>query len=288
MIGDTYFTKFPVIPYANNSVRDISERVAILHGKVVSPDSYYPLQINPLDRSDVVADSLWNDAFKDWMLWLNNNMIDPYFDWVMNPREFEAYMLDKYGSLEFPEQKVEYYRTAWPVNDQERIPPAVYDNTIAKSWQKYFIPVYGGDGSIIYYNKARLDWRMSTNKLLQITLNTGTTFAEGNVVQFLSGPNVVGQGQVLDQEGSILTCQHIVGNNAGPLAIVDMFNTNVSDTFNTSQITQVLIPDSEFVFWEPLTTYDMEDEANTYRRFINVVDSAKSVEISARMTGLLK
>ena len=110
-MNDTYFTKFPIISYANTNVRNITERVKILHNKLINNDSFYPIQIGPDDRSDIVANGLYGDALRDWLLYLNNNIVDPYFGWYMNDDQFAAYIIDKYGSVTVAQQQV---HLLWP------------------------------------------------------------------------------------------------------------------------------------------------------------------------------
>ena len=253
----------------------------------------YPLQIGQQDRADIVANGLYGDAFRDWLLYLNNNVMDPYYDWYLDDDAFEVYLIDKYGSVPVAQQRVEYYRTQWPINNTQRVPPAIYQNNLPTGWQKYFQPVYNEDsGAILYYTLGYYDWRMSTNQLIQYNLSmTGNSapFAMGNSIEFTSGPNVVGQGQVLECNSSILVAQHVANNFIGtPLGVHDTFKKSITGTVTNAETLQTLIPLTESVFWEPVTSYVMEDEKRAYQRFINTISSTQAQQVSITIQGLLQ
>jgi hypothetical protein len=285
-----YFSKFPVISYANNLVRNISERVSILHTQLVDPNNYYPLEIKDATRADSLAQAIYQDPYMDWLLYINNNVLDPYYQWHLNVDEFTAYIQDKYGSLEFAQQQISYYRVAWPIDPTQTISVGAFNNTIPKLWQKYFQPVTDDYGNVINYVQAFLDWRVNTNQLLEwnITMSTpGTSFAVGNVVQIVVASNVVGQAQVVEANSTVIVAQHSSGNTNSPAGLQDMFNPGITATISNTNILSTNISPAESVFWEGLTMYDMEDEINTKRRFVSVIDPGIAMQVSSTITGLL-
>ena len=52
------------------------------------------------ERPDNVAFKLYNDSNLDWVVLLSNNIIDVYSEWPLSKENFEAYILEKYGSFE--------------------------------------------------------------------------------------------------------------------------------------------------------------------------------------------
>src|ERR1700691_1074499 len=100
---ETYFTKFGQIVYGGYTCVNITERTALIHNKIIDPDQYTPVTIDDKMRPDTLAYQAYNDAFMDWEIWLNNNVMDPYFDWHLNDEEFQWYIIDKYGDLVLPQ-----------------------------------------------------------------------------------------------------------------------------------------------------------------------------------------
>jgi hypothetical protein len=290
-MGDTYFSKFPIIAYANNQVRNISERVKILHNSLIDPNNYYPIELREDTRADVLAGELYQDPYLDWLFWVNNTTIDPYYHWHLSAPEFRSYIHDKYGSIEFAEQQIVYYRTAWPTDSSPQLSQATYDNVIPKTWQKYFQAIYNeSSGAFMFYQQAFADRRMNTNQLLQWQISmtsANTVFAVANVVQVTSAGNVIGQAQVVEANSTVVIAQHTSGNTSTPNGLQDMFNTTITATASNTIILSQNISLAEAVFWEPLTAYDMEDEFNARRRFISVIDQSLALQLTATIATLL-
>src|ERR1039458_2179807 len=97
MTGETFFSKFPIITYANNQMRDISRRVVLGNNIRQNPLSFYPYDIAMEQRSDVVAYNYYGDSDVDWLIYLTNGIIDPYMGWYLNDDEFNDFIIQKYG-----------------------------------------------------------------------------------------------------------------------------------------------------------------------------------------------
>lgn len=91
----SYFTNFPKISYGNNIVRNILLSVTITTDNV---KSISPLTLNEGERSDIVADLLYDRPSFDWLLWMTNDIIDPYYDWYLTSDQLENYVNEKYSN----------------------------------------------------------------------------------------------------------------------------------------------------------------------------------------------
>jgi hypothetical protein len=102
-----YFKPFPTIKYRipkntkSISVTDITRRFAltsfISNAKVIFDQ--YVLQEG--DRPDTVAYQYYSDQTLDWLVLLTNEIHDPYFQWPRTYEQFNSYIKQKYGSLEY-------------------------------------------------------------------------------------------------------------------------------------------------------------------------------------------
>ena len=52
------------------------------------------------DRPDNVADKFYEDSDLDWVVLLSNNIINVQSEWPMPQRDFDRYVLEKYGTYE--------------------------------------------------------------------------------------------------------------------------------------------------------------------------------------------
>ena len=60
-------------------------------------------------RPDVLAHQYYGDTIYTWTIYLVNNIIDPYWEWPLSYKDFKAYMIDKYGSIEIAQSQIHHY-----------------------------------------------------------------------------------------------------------------------------------------------------------------------------------
>ena len=63
------------------------------------------------ERPDNVADKLYNDSTLDWIILLSNNIINIQTEWPLATYNFDAIMLEKYGSYETLYSGIHHYET---------------------------------------------------------------------------------------------------------------------------------------------------------------------------------
>lgn len=125
-----YFRPFPKIEYdikknklpllltnvtARYKIRDVlKNKVAI----------YYDYIVKDSDRPDLIAYKYYDDETLDWLIYLVNDIIDPYYDWPLQQDAFEKYMKTLYGSTSVARATVFEYRKI--LNEQS----VLFDGTI--------------------------------------------------------------------------------------------------------------------------------------------------------------
>ena len=111
-----YFRPFPKINYdvkKNNSpllLTDITKRYKIRDILQQKAAIYYNYTVRDGDRPDLIAFKYYGDETLDWLIFLCNNMMDPYYDWPLDYRKFTAYMKSLYGSVDVAKSTVFEYR----------------------------------------------------------------------------------------------------------------------------------------------------------------------------------
>ena len=121
-----YFTNFTRVEYnppvprstgSGNAMRskeeliatDISKRLLI---KQLTGDPtliYYEYEVRDGERPDIIAEKLYGDSRVDWVILMYNQIVDPYFQWVLSIRDFESYLRQKYGSISVAQATVNRY-----------------------------------------------------------------------------------------------------------------------------------------------------------------------------------
>lgn len=70
---------------------------------------YYEYDIQDRDRPDIMAEKYYGNSQLDWLFFVTNNIIDPYFQWPLNYKQFEDYIRQKYGSTSVAQGTTHHY-----------------------------------------------------------------------------------------------------------------------------------------------------------------------------------
>ena len=109
-MSEKYFAKFPLISYNGTPVVNITERAVVRDNPSKNAYIYYPFDLQNDERPDQLADQYLNDEYMDWIIYLTNGILDPYYDWYMSDYEFAAFIKGKYGSLQAAQTKIKCWR----------------------------------------------------------------------------------------------------------------------------------------------------------------------------------
>lgn len=91
------FNYFPKIKYNNMTTINLLSKVALIREYNRTYEKFYTYVVRDGERPDIIAYREYNDSSLDWIIYLVNEMIDPYSDWVMDYPDFIIYLEDKYG-----------------------------------------------------------------------------------------------------------------------------------------------------------------------------------------------
>lgn len=116
MAGE-YFDKLPEVSYNNVLVKDISRRVAFLKKSLENPYVFLPYTIEEGDRAEDIAYHYYGDPNYAWLVYMANDIIDPYNEWPMDEETFNQYIIDKYAEKS---GKTGYDVIAWAQDDTKR------------------------------------------------------------------------------------------------------------------------------------------------------------------------
>ncbi len=289
--SNRYFDKFPTITYGNTSVVDITERVALLKSVSSNPYVYYPYDISESERPDQFSNRYYGDSFKSWILYLTNDMIDPYFDWYMSDEDFSQFIINKYGDYYTPQQKIKQWQNNWAgannisLSEYDALPP-----TLLRYWEAQ----YDAYGNPVSYSRVQQDWTMNTNQIVAYTMSSNAIpYSSDEICSIVFDPvnNVVGNGQVLYTSNNVLYLQHVTGqfNN---VVIANTSYVYGTESFANVKLTSVNvvtvnIPLSEQAYWEPVSYFDYEAAQNAFNKTIRILDSDYSKAMVDNLKNIL-
>lgn len=113
-----YFENFPTVEYEGQTVTDITRRNSFTKVVSTNPLLYLPYTVEEGERPEDIAQFYYGSTDYTWLVYLSNNIIDPYHEWPKSQAEFNDYIIAKYKeqSGEIGEDIVDWIRD--PDNDE--------------------------------------------------------------------------------------------------------------------------------------------------------------------------
>lgn len=105
-----FFEQFPLIKYGDKLTRNIITKVVIDDLVEDGVTTFLPYTIQEGDRPWTIAHDYYDDASRVWLVYMSNNIIDPYYEWYLNAYELEEYMKKEYGSLAAAQANIVKYK----------------------------------------------------------------------------------------------------------------------------------------------------------------------------------
>jgi len=91
------FNYFPKIKYNNMTTINLLSKVSLIREYNKTYEKFYTYVVRDGERPDIIAYREYSDSSLDWVIYLVNEMIDPYSSWVMDYPNFITYLEEKYG-----------------------------------------------------------------------------------------------------------------------------------------------------------------------------------------------
>lgn len=285
-----FFDKFPLIRYTADkgllneydTVRNVLFRVGIIKEVMeTNINAYYYYTIRDSDRPETLAEGIYGDPQAHWIILYANNIYDPYYDWPMDERTFEKYIIKKYGSLAWAKTNYHHYEkvitrenpfaqtvttTRFEVNDKVLTDGII---TIINAEIDY------GVGEIVYIGDS----------------NSSNTFS-GQVVAWSNG-----NGQIIlaNTTGKALQTQFLIGTSSAangtvlkvdlPTTPMDAYNT-LTDTTNFSTYTVAGRTVFETISRDKVSYFDYESQLNEDKRLIKIIQPQYYQQIINELTNI--
>ena len=288
---ERYFEKFPIINYANSQVVDITRRAVLLNRVSKNPYVYYPYELVDEERADQFSSRYYEDPYQSWILYLSNNISDPYYEWYLTESQLYDFCEKKYGSYFLAQQKTKFYRNNW--DGSSNIDVSAY-NALTVGMKKYWEPVYGSSDAIIAYKRSENNWSLNTNKIASYTVSN-TSFVKDEICNIVFNNNYSGTGQVEAVSANTVFLKHLSGTFLSNSTVtitgssyIKGNESNVNTAFTVTTSIANNIPAEEEIYWSPVTYFDYEKEKNEFNKTIRVLEKNYSSIISDNLKQILK
>lgn len=266
-----YFDRFPVVDYNGNIAKNILARVDFTDQ--TKKDIYSTFQFTleeGFERPDLLSYNYYGSSQYDWMIYLINNVVDPYYDYYKSTEDFKSFIDRKYGSAANARTIIKFYRNNWHT-DERVITVAQYEALPATetiNLRKYWKPKLTNIGAVIGYERVREDWIVSTNKIVSLSLtDSPTDFSVGDKVT-QSSTGAYATVEFVDTDNNTLTVKHVNG----------AFVANTSEGITEVTLLRQNISDDEASYWYAVNAYEDEVETNELKRNVYVLKSSYLAE----------
>lgn len=92
-----FFKEFPIIKYQGKKAVDILTAILPRYSPIKDTTLYFYYDLQDGERPEDVSYQFYKTTEHHWILILLNNVIDPFYDWLLSQYDLEKYMRDKYG-----------------------------------------------------------------------------------------------------------------------------------------------------------------------------------------------
>lgn len=266
-----YFDRFPVVDYDGKIVKNILARVDFTEQSKKEIYSNFQFTLEEgFERPDLLSYNYYGSSQFDWMIYLTNNIVDPYYDYYKSTEDFKKYIDNKYGSTANARVIIKFYRNGWHT-DERLITVAQFEALQADetlNLRKYWKPKLTNIGAILGYERIKEDWVVSTNKIVLLSLAVSPSlFVIGDRVSQTS-TGAYATVDFIDIENKTLTVKHVSGT----------FVANTAEGISAVKLLKQNISDAEASYWYAVNAYEEEQEVNEMKKNVTLLKSSYLAE----------
>lgn len=265
-----YFDRFPLVEYNGVLAKNLLVKVDFTDQTKKDIYSNFNYTLSNVNRPDLLSSVNYGSSYYDWLIYLANDIIDPYHDYYKSDEDFNSFIIGKYGSISNSKEIILHYRNNW-APDESIIQPSVY-NSLHFNIQKYYKPQINSSNQVTGYVRKKEDWIKSTNKVIELTLEEDTS--SFNINDKYS--TISGSGRILNINDNLITLHHIEGSFS--------LDSNITKINNIVTI----ISDEEAPFWTQVTAYDDEVEKNEIKKHIILIKDSYLSDIDKKFQEQIK
>jgi hypothetical protein len=270
-----FLDKFPLVRYTvdksllseRDTVTNILFRVGIIKEVMeTNVDSYQFYSVRDGDRPETLADRIYGTPEAHWVILYANNIYDPYYDWPMDDRTFQKYIIKKYGSIEWAKTNYHHYEkvitrenplaqvvntTRFVINDKKLTDGILTLDAGATNFSPGEIAFVGPSNVTNTFSGEVIAWNSSNGQIV-----LANTSGQASLYQYLIGNSSSANGSILSIDL--------------PTEPMDAYNT-LTDTTDFSTYTVAGRTVFETISRDRVTYYDYEEKLNDDKRLIKII-----------------
>lgn len=279
----SYFSFFPSLLYGNTAVTNIIAKIKFDQSVASNLAVFYPYVIEQGERPDQVANFYYGSSEYDWVIYLSNNIVDPYHDWPKSEETLESFIKTKYGSLANAQFSTAYYRINYE-SDNRNISTAAYE-ALSKNQKKYWLPQIGYNTNILGYERKPLDLISETNKIIELKGNFSSANVVANTIIKQSSSIL---GTVAFANSTTINLKHISGSWINTNPIYTRTDVLIASSYDSTTTISEPIPSDELSYWTAVSYFDVEAEKNEKQKHIKLLNARYLSLIERDMKELLQ
>ena len=137
-----FFDKFPVLAYdiagkrlSNYQIStNIFFRIRILREILGNISAYYEYLVSDSDTPEILADKVYGNPEAHWVILMANDIIDAQYDWPLNYKNFNNYIINKYGSIANAKTQIHHYEKV--ITREEQLTGIVTESRFTVNFDK--------------------------------------------------------------------------------------------------------------------------------------------------------
>lgn len=284
-----FFAALPTLSYNGVPSKNFLALAKLSDDTIANRTLFYPYTVGDHERTDNIASKYYDNPDYAWLIWMTNNIVDPYYDVYLNDQDFEAYIAKKYTSRANAEMQVAYWVNDW-ASDESELTVAAYD-ALPSTSQKYYNPVVDPYNRPFQYVRKQEDWKATTNRIVSMNVASSVAFTSGDTVsqRYASNNLFIANGTVVFSNTTACILNHTYGDflESNSTVVVHLYDrsNNIANTITID--TQTCISSAEEAFWSPVSYYTHESNTNASRRDINLIDNRFAQRISNQLKSVM-
>ena len=286
---EEYFRKFPLINYRGIVGVNILKRVDFNTNVKDFYEAFYEYTMKDNDNVQHLAHDYYGEVDFDWLIYLANDIVDPYYGTPLDNINFSKFIKQKYGSIEEAQTRILTYKTNYEAYTDNILSTAAYQ-ALTGNIKKYWQPIVAPTG-VVGYSRSTEDLFITTNRVISLS------FVSEQSTLFQPLENIYIQNN-LDQTATVCSANTtaiilknikggfekesnftIVGKKSGAVAELD---------YDSYTLLQQTIPVDEEVYYGQYSYYKYESDLNEKKRDISLVENYYADEINLNLTDVLK
>lgn len=284
----SFFNSFRTVQYDGQIATRLLSRLNLSSVASDGMKVFYTYSLKDGERPDQVAASYYGNESLDWLVYLSNQVKDPYFEWLMDDETLNRKIVQKYGSIAKASTRILFWQDN-SRNSESILTTSAYAALPAIA-KKYWVPILDSNDAVAGYERKKVDHAVDTNVVVDAIFDTPTLPAVGERLT----QNVMVMG--VPTTASARVCA-VESNGAGRAKAT---LNNVVGQFGAGQMTygedsgfeavcvdKLVVAESfsaaEAAYWSPVSALSYEHTLNESRRQIYLISSVYADAIQSEL-----